>query len=311
MMSEEKNSDVETRPHLPLVLWFAVSLFTVASTFARADDYRLMQLPQLGATSEDDMEIPLAKPQDPAVCQTYLQNLRHFARRNVPMACERPIAPALRDRIRRVEWEDLDPQRYSKLFNALTKDFFGRIPINIPDDTPHELKIKKMFSWVYETPVEPSGPNEYGLRRLREKTLVFRRAKLNLQGYPTHYGVNEAPKPVPEAIHIVQFGNNILDPDYSDSYTKCRPVRGAEGADYYSYVRFYVASADFDDLYGPLSTLERGTSGEYLLLIDGRLYVETMHETAHINLSQININAPVYLEPVCLYEFTKSEPRRK
>ena len=289
-----------------------MALSIMACLVARADDYRLMPLPVLGANSEDDLVLGLPKLQDPTVCQTYLKNLRYFAQRNTPMSCERPIAPEMKARIRRVEMEDLDPHRYAKLFNALTKDFhYGKIPIYVPRDAPVEEQIKKMFSWVYEPTVEPTGPNEFGLHAWQEKTLFFRRAKLELQGYPKHYGVvNEPAKPAPEAINIVQFGYNILDPEYSGP-TKCQPVRGAEGTDYFGDVHFYVVSADLEDLYGPLGTLGQGISGEYLLFIDGRPYVEHMDSTAYISLTQINLDSPVFLEPVCLYEFTKSKPRRK
>ena len=248
--------------------------------------------------------------QDPTVCQTYLKNLRHFAQQNVPMSCERPIAPDYRDRIRHVEMEDLDPHRHPKLFNALTKYFHnGKIPIHVPKDAPDEVKIKIMNSWIYETPPEPTGPNEYGLHMLQEKTFVFRRAKLDLKGYPTRPSDYGVPKPKPETIHIIQFGYNIFDTKHPN-WNTCQPVRGSEGVGYDSDIRFYIVGADLEELIRPLEKFG-GSSGEYLLSIDGRPYVETMYSRGHINLLQISLDAPVVLEPVCLFLFTKSESKEK
>lgn len=304
----------EVFPRTAAEVWLllvAVSLCTVASSTVKADDYFLAPLPQLGAKSEDEMTMPLAKMQDPTVCQTYLQNLRHFARQNVPMSCERSIAPTLRDRIRHVEMEDMDPHRYPKLFNALTKYFHnGKIPIHVPRDAPDEVKIRKMNSWIYETPPEPTGPNEYGLHMLQEKTFLFRRAKLDLKGYPTRPGDYGVPKSRLETIHIIQFGYNIFDTKHPN-WNTCQPVRGADTpSDYDSAIRFYIVAADLEELFYPLEKFG-GSSGEYLLSIDGRTYVEKMYSGAEINLLQINLNAPVILEPVCLYTFSKSEPKRR
>ena len=287
-----------------------VSLICVASPAARADDYALARFPQVGVKRLDEMTMPLAKMQDPTVCQTYLKNLRHFAQQNVPMSCERPIAPDYRDRIRHVEMEDLDPHRHPKLFNALTKYFHnGKIPIHVPKDAPDEVKIKIMNSWIYETPPEPTGPNEYGLHMLQEKTFVFRRAKLDLKGYPTRPSDYGVPKPKPETIHIIQFGYNIFDTKHPN-WNTCQPVRGSEGVGYDSDIRFYIVGADLEELIRPLEKFG-GSSGEYLLSIDGRPYVETMYSRGHINLLQISLDAPVVLEPVCLFLFTKSESKEK
>lgn len=291
-------------------LLIAASLCAVTSSLVRADDYLLAPLPQIGVKSEDEMTMRPAKMQDSNVCQTYLQNLRHFAQKNVPMSCERPIAPDFRDRIRHVEMEDMDPFRHPKLFNALTKYFHnGKIPIHVPKDAPDEVKIKIMNSWIYETPPEPIGPNEYGLHMLQENAFIFRRAKLDLKGYPTRPGDYGVPKPKPETIHIIQFGYNIFDTKHPN-WNTCQPVRGSEGVGYDSDIRFYIVAADLEELIRPLEKFG-GSSGEHLLSIDDRPYVEKMYSGAEINLLQIRLDAPVVLEPVCLYTFSKSNSRRK
>src|SRR5256885_16543760 len=65
---------------------------------------------------------PFNEPSDPKVCELYLQNLRCFAKRKVAMSCERPIAPHLQDRIKKIVWHRLDPNRYPELFRAVVAE---------------------------------------------------------------------------------------------------------------------------------------------------------------------------------------------
>ena len=59
----------------------------------------------------------------PKDCALYLQNLRYFARRTVPLSCGQPIAPNLAKQIRVPQWENLDPDQYSDLFRELASVF--------------------------------------------------------------------------------------------------------------------------------------------------------------------------------------------
>ena len=87
-------------------------VFMFSEAFSMADDYRWIESPP----PEGDQQL---MPVDPKICKCYEKNLRYFARRNTPMSCERPVAPCLKNRIKKVEWEDLDPDQYPDLFRAI------------------------------------------------------------------------------------------------------------------------------------------------------------------------------------------------
>ncbi|HTY21758.1 MAG TPA: lysozyme inhibitor LprI family protein, partial [Desulfomonilaceae bacterium] len=100
-------------------------------------------------------------PVDPEICKLYEKNLRYFAKRNTPMSCNRPIAPHLKDRIKEVEWEDLDPDKYPDLLRAIAT--FNDYLLD-----PGEDKIQRHLTYVRAD--------------IANKVRVFRRAKLSLVG---------------------------------------------------------------------------------------------------------------------------------
>jgi len=246
---------------------------------ARADDYVLDPAPKL-ETGTALALIDYERPEDPRVCGIYLENLRYFAQRNTPMSCERPIAPHLQDRIQKVEWENLDPDGYPELYRAVALRFLGK---DVSQGAMNKV----------------SG-------EIRRGAYVFRRAKLDLIGYPgyeDHGGIT----PRPERFHIVQFGRNVIDPDNPDRLSRCTLQRGGPIREAPGDLQLYVVRQDLKFVIGRLSEPHSTTTGEHMRLINGRPYVETINTRGNIELMQIRLALPVMLEPVCFFWFKKSE----
>jgi hypothetical protein len=195
------------------------------------------------------------------------------------MSCERPVAPVLKERIARVEWEDLDPVRYAELFRVLvSKSAFVE---------PKVLDEPQLDSWRVS---------------VRNGRNVFRRAKLLLRGYPQFE--DEYGRPAQEAaFQLIQFGPNV-DFNSPDPQLRCKPHRG--GFSSYDFPLMYVVTEDLSGLYGGLVSVADGEGYRHLLVMDGRPYIEEVFRDADIRLSEIGGPNTVILEPVCLYHFTMS-----
>lgn len=272
-----------TRLSHSTLLGVALALLTV-SALAKADDYRLNRAPPaVGARGED----PYEDPRDPKVCAIYLENLRYFARRKTPMSCERPIAPHLRKRIQKVEWEDLDPAKYASLFRDVLADRFFRAPA---DD---ELALRAA--------------------EVHRKEVVFRRAKLNLKGFPvsvTNPALGQK-SGAPVAYHVVQYGADTTDPGHPNPDLRCKPTRGGDTGFVDGQPLFYVATADLQRSYGHFSMFGISTS-EHLRHINGDLYLERLVDASgDIRLTEIRPEEPNVPVPVCLFEFRASSAKRR
>ena len=224
------------------------------------------------------------KPLDQSVCKTYLENLRYFARRNAPMSCERPVASPLADRIKKIEWEDLDPDRHPELFRALVLHRSGG-----QDTSQQTLNLRA--------------------EEIRKKHDVFRRAIGVFEGFPA-FEYQTAPKSRSEKFQIVQYGQNVLDPNNPHPVWRCKPRRGGPQNDATGFLHLYMATEDLSKLIGRLYEPANGTSGEYIRTIDGRPYIETVLQNGNINLLQLRSSFPAGLESVCFYEFKNSGSSR-
>jgi len=265
---------------LPMSLWRLGALCLLALTVSAvsADEYVLDPSPM--QPSGNKGEVPFEQPADSAVCGLYLENLRYFARRNVPLSCERPIAPHLKDRIQKVEWEDLNQADYPELFRAIA----GKHGWNI--DRPSEKLPARDISQAIR------------------KTYVFRRAKLPFRGYP-YYDEPDKPASVRQALWYVQFGSNTLDPQNPDPVSRCVPVRGGPPDEIFLNLKLYLVSEDMKTLFDRVYAVQNGGSGEALRIINRRPYVEAANTGGHITLMEIDRVYPGTLEPVCLFLFKR------
>lgn len=75
---------------------------------ANADDYRVSV----------DEGTRLVSPADRSVCKLWGRNLSHWARKNTPLQCDRPIDPSIR-MISRPEWQELDAMEHIDLLFKL------------------------------------------------------------------------------------------------------------------------------------------------------------------------------------------------
>ena len=251
---------------------------------AQADDYRLDAEPQY-TTGTAHTVMDFETPSDPEACQIYLRNLRYYARLNTPMSCERPIAPQYKANIQLVEWENLNPTEYPKLFAAIvTKVSYGS------DNTKEAI--------------------DYRAKEVLKGISVFRRAKLELTSTffndETQKLNNKA-----ETFHIVQYGPNVIDPKNPEPVWRCKSRRGGGPENDQFALHLYIASADLKHLKSDLvDYMQNGITGEHLRIINDRPYVESVAKNGYITLMQIRTEWPIGLDSVCGFEFLRSSKQQ-
>ncbi len=222
---------------------------------------------------------------DPRVCSLYLENLNLFAHKNAPLSCGRPIADKLKGRIKEVEWEDLNPEKYLPLFQQMILvESLGR--------------AKGIDFWrTYE-------------QQVKVKEYVFRRAKVELQGktfreFNESYGLPYSSKGQPDTLNgrffIVQFGRN--DKDIAAPVQPCKPIRGGGTTS----ARFYLVNDKMDEAINYLRVTVKGDFGrDKLLLIDDKLYAEDIFGDGAIHLLRVAQKDRIELEMLCSYRFKPS-----
>ena len=246
-----------------------------SSPSTSTDDYRWDQsLDPASAPAGDPQLIPV----DPKICKCYEENLRYFARRNTPMSCERPIAPHLKYRIKKVEWEDLDPGRYPDLFRAIIT-YHAYLPGTGEDVIQEDLKH---------------------IRSEIAKTVwVFRRAKLSLVGrIQPHASAADT-----EPYWIVQYGPNDISLSNPCEPWRCKPQRG-DGIQ--SNLQLYIVSAAKHELTKELFSSTNSTEGQHLRLIDNRLFVENIRPGGWIALNEVD-TGQAWGQTVCDFKFKKAK----
>ena len=145
------------------VVGLAIGLFLISSPFY-ADSFVVQQSPTQPYGNQG--EEAFKDPEDPQVCNVYLRNLRHFARLNTPMSCERPVAPQFRKLIQAVAWEDLNPREYPDLFRGVLAEF---------------------HYWKTNPPKDESRELAWSADELKERGVVFRRAKAKLSANSNNF----------------------------------------------------------------------------------------------------------------------------
>jgi len=259
-----------------------VVCLVVSCATAWADDYRAVESPRLPLPHSEESE-PYQKPRNPAACSIFLENLQYFARRSEPLSCGQPVAPKLAHVLRRVEWQDLDPDQHSDLLKTL---LWG--PGAKRRDPATEARIR----------AERADD-------IRRKVYVFRRAKLELKGYPL---LRSNPGNLSSEIsfQIVQFGFNVTDPENPDASLRCHWTKGRVMTSVPG-PRMYIVSDDLAEVYSDLN--DWVSDPQNLWRIDGYPYGEAYSETGEVRLSELRLESPAHLEPVCLYYF-QNRPTR-
>lgn len=257
-----------------IVAGFALILSLAAPFCVIADDYRWIK-----NTDRTGNLIEV----DPKICKLYEENLRYFAQRNTPMSCYRPIAPHLKDRIKDVEWEDLNPDRYPALFRDV-------------------IVQHKNLSNKNEDEIQKNV--EYALDDIGKKIRVFRRAKIELFAHlRNNYNLSEKP----ESYWVLQYGFDDISQSNPRSVYRCVSAR-AGGQE--SNLRLYAVADDSGKLIGSLgTTLYPSNEGQYIKQIDNRIFVENISE-GWIYLNEVSTKT-VLTDTVCNYKFEKSPAVRK
>ena len=229
-------------------------------------------------------------PRDKRVCSLYLQNLQYFARRNELMSCGQPIAPMLKDKIKEVEWENLEPEKYPDL----AKGIINLIKFNEADVSEKEA-VQRVRSFK-----ERSG-------------FVFRRLKFDLKGSPGVEEISQRPLPE-EELSVIQYGNDITRPDNPQTTWRCHPQKGRIMPSYSDQhqLNLFIVSKDLKQVYYRLWD-SRGNTGQNLWLINERIYGEFYDENANVKLTELramDFVKQLVLEPVCLYHLKKTSHTR-
>ncbi len=256
-----------------------LSMLTSSAKVPKHDEYILVKKDLDESTDYLFHIVP-----DPKVCQLYQENLNYFAHRNIPMSCNRPIAPQLKNRIQEIEWEDLMPADYPELFRQVAL-FLSRGH----DKSPEALRERAKL--------------------VSTKEYVFRRAKLSLSGKPLGqtdlYGEpDKSRKDYTGSFFIVQYGNNSADTNRPG--IPCKPIRGNWPGDGHDSLDLFLVNKDMNEVINKLGTLNRGQHGEHMRLIDGKPYVEGILGDARIRLFRLSIENDVFLEMLCEYRFEMS-----
>lgn len=231
------------------------------------------------------------------VCNLYLKNLQYFVRRNLPMSCGQPIAPFLNGRLKKVNWVDIDPDKFPALFREAVEKF----PYSSTDKKVTEEELSNIRNGI------------------RNKKFVFHHVRFSLVGHPTSgdttlsrwakdYASQFQGRPIPELkLTIVQYGPNINSSSNPNTNLRCdlKQIRG--GHYFYGNVPvFFLATADLQHLYGQLQLVNSGFP-QYLWRINGNLYGEAFHG-GDIQLSELGgvmetNQDPFFFESVCLYHY--------
>ena len=243
----------------------------------RADDYYLDLHPMQSFGNQG--QEPFNEPSDPKVCELYLQNLRYFAKRKVAMSCERPIAPHLQDRIKKIVWHRLDPNRHPELFRAV---------------------VAALHNWHYAPPKDEQEAIAWYANEVTTSAYVFRRATARLDRSTGPSAETAGGK---RSVQYVQYGPNRTDPNNPRPAFRCKPRRGGPASDIASDLPLYLASDDLKSIRERVLNIRNGGSGEAVRLIDKRPYVETADPEGHITLFEIADQDPSVLEPVCRFVF--------
>lgn len=243
------------------------------------------------------------------VCGLYLQNLQYFARRKLPMSCGQPIAPSLKGKLEIVEWEDLDPEKYPKLFKEMVRmlDAGSRQPI--------------------VTDKELAGRRD----EVRKKEYLFRRAKITLLAHPKilddfdsslsqwarNYVKQYQNSTPPELrLTIVQYGADINSPDNPNKAWRC-DVNQIRGGEYHIGFSYKLVTDDLHHVYGDIPLYSTGITPQHLWRVNDRLYGEGFNG-GNIELTEFggavkekNVDS-FFFEPVCLYHYeAKSNKQEK
>jgi len=260
-----------------------ISFPVSSSAEAKRSDYVLIPLPQYypdRASFGGELSEP---PKDPKACELYLQNLRYFTRNNLPLSCGQPVAPTLTDKIKPVEWENLDPEKYPELFKVVME--------------------KVIFSWPSTYPSEAALSS--WRESVRKGSIVFRRAKLELRGH-VYLPSQHSPTETAIAYQIVQFGFNVTDPDNPNPRFRCKQSaeRVMPRIDQ-TEMRFFIASENLQEFYGDMSDHQSGFGDSIyhnLWLINGLPYGELYNDKDTVLLSEIRSDS---FARACLFHYKK------
>lgn len=187
------------------------------------------------------------------------------------MSCGQPVAPMLAGKIKQVEWENLNPEKYPELFKAVVAKMF-------PPARASEEK-------TYLSEAVLSSKRE----QVRAGHIMFRRAKLDLTGHvvlPSTY----APTKDAIAFQIVQFGFNVTDPANPDTRMRCEQNAGRVMPDDHQFrARLFIASENLREFYSEMTDLQNGfgnSSYHNLWLINGQPYGELYDDKGTVLLSE-------------------------
>ncbi len=219
--------------------------------------------------------MPFKTPDDPSVCKLYLENLNHFAKKGRSLACERLIAPHLAQRIRKIEWVNLDPEEYPTLFQeAVSVTRYGGSQPATEEDLRQAREQMKAGAFVFR----------------RTKKSLFGRliAADTVNGVYRHISIPDAPIDY----YLLQAGHYFCQSD--DRQTN-----------------LFQAPLSLEFVYSGFVVQHSNLIGNELVKINDRLYAELVRENRSIELQEFDSRYPTMLNSVCLFKFKPSARKGK
>jgi len=269
-----------------LLIVIGIFLYTTQS---HADDYIRDLHPYA-----DNGAVPYEHAEDPQVCDLYLQNLRYFVKRKLPLSCGQPVAPTLANIIKPVEWENLDPDQYPELFKELVRANHYMDAPDAPGD-----KSKLSDEKIYKDERE----------EVKKGIKVFRRANLTLKGYlileHDKYG-NRIPPQNESNFQIVQLGFDVITlknspyPLLDCANHKNRSMNPSQRV---FKLQSYFVTNDLMKIYTGIGDYSGGVTDFFV--INNKLYAEDFDEYGNVEISQLSSTKKygIGFDSVCLYHF--------
>jgi len=177
-----------------------------------------------------------------------------------------------------VEWEDLDPDKYRKLFEQTIKHVHF-----LREDSVSE----KSFTWYRNS--------------VKTRASVFRRAKLTLVGNPLRESSNASRQNDPVAVQIVQYGPNMLDRNNPTLAFRCKEDSVGRPTNELPGLHYLLVSGDLNVLYQSLIAMRGAPSNEILFRIDEALYLDRVFSDGMVQLAELTTHPFVAVDPVCRF----------
>ena len=207
-------------------------------------------------------------PDEPGLCEVYLRNIQYLSHRGTLRVRSESVAPDLNDRIQVLAWEDIDPDKYSALFNEAVS--IAKYGGSRPASEAILANVRRLINerhWVF--------------RRIREPITG------KVDGTNTVNGVyRQLPVPSnPIQHYFVQVGVNP-DQNPNDDVAK----------------NWLQVPTSMDMVFSGLSPEYWSFIGGSMVRINERIYLVGINNSGDVELQEMLTDYPTQVETVCYFQ---------